>query len=130
MRQAQRRYLREFVPAMAAYVIVLFLSTWSLRHADATVLRALLALAPMVPVALAGRAVMRFVRGCDELDRKILLEAFSLAALVITFGTFSLGLLAAAGVLVIRGDHALIWILPVYCGLYGLFACIARRRYR
>ena len=63
MRQAQRRYLREFVPAMAAYVIVLFLSTWSLRHADATVLRALLALAPMVPVALAGRAVMRFVRG-------------------------------------------------------------------
>ena len=65
-----------------------------------------------------------------ELDRKILLEAFSLAALVITFGTFSLGLLAAAGVLAIRGDHALIWILPVYCGLYGLFACIARRRYR
>src|SRR5690554_1278096 len=130
MRHVQRRYMREFLPAMAAYVVVLMLSVWGMRHVEATVLRALVALAPMVPVALAGRAVVRFARGCDELDRKILLEAFSLAALVLTLGTFSLGLLANAGVLDVRGDLALIWILPVYCGLYGLFACIARRKYR
>lgn len=129
MRQVQRRYNREFLSAMTAYVVVLLLSVWGLVHVEAAVPRALLALAPMVPIALSGRAVLRFVRDCDELHRKILLEAFSLAALVITLGTFSLGLLATAGVVSIRADLALIWILPIYCGLYGLFACIARRRY-
>jgi len=129
MRPVGRRYMHEFVPAMAAYVVVLFLSTWALRHVEATALRVLLALAPAVPVAAAARAVLRFVRGSDELDRKILLEAFALAALVLTLGSFSLGLLVMADVIPMRADMALLWILPVYCLLYGAFAAIARRRY-
>ena len=129
MRPVARRYMHEFVPAMAAYVVVLFLSTWALRHVEATALRVLLALAPAVPVAAAARAVLRFVRGSDELDRKILLEAFALAALVLTLGSFSLGLLVRADVIPMRADMALLWILPVYCLLYGAFAAIARRRY-
>lgn len=129
MRPVARRYMQEFLPAMAAYVVVLFLSTWALRNVEATALRVLLALAPAVPVAAAARAVLRFVRGSDELDRKILLEAFALAALVLTLGSFSLGLLVMADVLPMRADMALLWILPVYCLLYGAFAAIARRRY-
>lgn len=129
MRPVGRRYMHEFVPAMAAYVVVLFLSIWALRHVEATALRVLLALAPAVPVAAAARAVLRFVRGSDELDRKILLEAFALAALVLTLGSFSLGLLVMADVIPMRADMALLWILPVYCLLYGAFAAIARRRY-
>ena len=129
MRPVARRYMQEFLPAMAAYVVVLFLSTWALRHVEATALRVLLALAPAVPVAAAARAVLRFVRGSDELDRKILLEAFALAALVLTLGSFSLGLLVMADVIPMRADMALLWILPVYCLLYGAFAAIARRRY-
>lgn len=129
MRPVGRRYMHEFVPAMAAYVVVLFLSTWALRHVEATALRVLLALAPAVPVAAAARAVLRFVRGSDELDRKILLEAFALAALALTLGSFSLGLLVMADVIPMRADMALLWILPVYCLLYGAFAAIARRRY-
>ena len=34
MLHVHRRYLREFLPAMAAYVVVLLLSIWGLRHAD------------------------------------------------------------------------------------------------
>src|SRR5690606_1496527 len=129
MRPVGRRYMHEFVPAMAAYLVVLFLSPWALRHVEATALRVLLALAPAVPVAAAARAVLRFVRGSDELDRQILLEAFALAALVLTLGSFSLGLLVMADVIPMRADMALLWILPVYCLLYGAFAAIARRRY-
>lgn len=129
MHHVQHRFRRGFLSAMAAYVVVLLLSLWGLVHVEATVPRALLALAPMAPLGLAGRAVLRFVRDCDELHRKILLEAFSFAALVMTLGTFSLGLLAITGVASIRADLALILILPVYCGVYGLSAAIARRRY-
>lgn len=129
MRPVACRYMKEFLPAMAAYVVVLMLSVWALRHVEATGLRVLLALSPAIPVAAAARAVVRFVRGSDELDRKILLEAFALAALVLTLGSFSLGLLVMADVVRIRADTALVWILPAYCLLYGAFAAIARRRY-
>lgn len=130
MRHVHRRYLREFLPAMAAYVAVLLLAFWALVRVEATVLRVLLALAPVVPMALAGRAVLRLVRDSDELQQKILLEAIALAALALTLGSFSLGLLVSAGVLPMRADMALIMVLPTYCLLYGLFACIARRRYQ
>lgn len=127
---AARRYLREFLPAMAVYVMVLLGSVWALRHVDAPVGRILLALAPVLPVVFAARALLRFVRDCDELQRRILLEAFALAALVLTLGSFSLGLLVSAGALRIRADLALIMVLPAYAGLYGLFACLTGRRYR
>jgi len=129
MRPVARRYMKEFLPAMAAYVVVLMLSVWALRHVEATALRVLLALAPAIPVAAAARAIVRFVRGSDELDRRILLEAFALAALVLTMGAFSLGLLVMADVVRMRAGAVLVWILPVYCLLYGVFAAIARRRY-
>ncbi|NLB57807.1 MAG: hypothetical protein GX805_04970 [Gammaproteobacteria bacterium] len=129
MQQIARRYRREFGWSMAAYVVVLFLSIWALNHVDATALRVLLALAPVVPVAGAGRAIMRFVRDSDELQRRIMLEGAALGALVLTMGSFSLGLLVSAGLLPMRADLALIMILPAYSGLYGLFAGLAARRY-
>lgn len=125
----QRRYMREFLPAMAAYVVVLLLSVWALQHVQATALRVLLALAPAVPVAIAGRAVLRFVRDSDELQQRILLEAGALAALVLTMGSFSLGLLVMAKVLPMRADMALIMVLPTYSTLFGLFTGLAQRRY-
>ena len=129
MHHVHRRYILEFLPAMAAYVVVLMLSVWALHHVEAPALRVLLALAPAVPVVMAGRAVLRFVRDSDELQRRIMLEAGALAALVLTMGSFSLGLLVMAKVLPMRADMALIMVLPAYSALFGLFNCLAQRRY-
>ena len=129
MRNVHHRYAREFLPAIAAYVVVLLLSVWALRHVEATALRVLLALAPAVPVVMAARAVLRFVRDSDELQRRIMLEAGALAALVLTMGSFSLGLLVMAKVLPMRADMALVMVLPAYSGLFGLFTGLAQRRY-
>lgn len=130
MQHVHRRYLREFLPAMAVYVVVLILSVRALHQVDATALRVLLALAPAVPVAAAARAVLRFVRDSDELQRRIMLEASALAALVLTLGCFSLGLLVSAEVLRIRTDMGLMMVLPSYAVLHGLFAFLTQRRYR
>lgn len=130
MRTHHRRYLRDFVLAMTAYVCVLITSIWTLRHVDSNALRAALALAPAVPVVAVARAILHFVHASDELDQKILLEAFSLAALALTLGSFSLGLLVTAQVVSIGAGTALLWILPTYCFLYGMFVALARWRYR
>ena len=39
----RRRYLREFLPPMAAYVLLVLLSVWLLKRVDAAPLRALIA---------------------------------------------------------------------------------------
>jgi chromate transport protein ChrA len=130
MHSIQRRYRREFFPAMAAYVVVLFLSMYALRAVDATWARAILALLPAVPVVFVARAVLRFVRDSDEMQRRIQLESFAQASLVLTLGSFALGLLVLAGVLHVNAGLALILVLPAYSFLHGVFACITTRRYR
>lgn len=130
MMRVERRYIREFLPSMAAYCVILTASVYALKFVEAPWGRAALALLPVLPILLAARALLRFVRDCDELQRRIQLEAFALASLVVTVGTFALGLLALAKVIRIDGGTALIWVLPAYTFFYGVFAAYTTRRYR
>jgi hypothetical protein len=130
MQSTERRYRREFFPAMVAYVAVLFLSMYALQSVHAASARAALALLPVVPIMFVARAVLRFVRDSDEMQRRIQLESFAQASLVLTLGCFSLGLLALAGVVRIDAGLALILVLPAYMLVYGVFACLTARRYR
>ncbi|WP_407353396.1 hypothetical protein [Luteimonas sp. R10] len=131
MRTAASRHLtREFLPAMGAYALVLVAVTFALRHLDTPVPRAVLALLPLLPIGFAARAMLRYVRRCDELQRRIELEGMGLAALLLCLGAFALGLLARANVLDVDGTVVLVWILPVYVLLYGACKSAAARRYR
>jgi hypothetical protein len=133
MRAIKRRYLREFIPAMAAYVVVVLASTWLLRHhldGGSLALRIVLALLPVLPLGWAMGAIVRLIRGSDELERQIELEAVSIAALLTGMGFFSAGLLASAKIIALDGDAVAIWVWPVLCLSYGLAKCIAMRRYR
>ncbi|QDH71605.1 hypothetical protein [Marilutibacter alkalisoli] len=125
-----RRYLREFIPAMTGYVVVLLASVHALRAVDSPLARAAIALLPVIPIGFAARALLRFVRDSDELQRRIQLEAFALASLVLTLGAFSLGLLGRAVLQPLDGATVLIWILPLYALLYGVFAAVTSRRYQ
>lgn len=130
MRPVYRTYTRRMLLAMLAYVVVLFTAIFALRWVESTALRGLIILTPILPIGFAARAMLRLLRDSDELERRIALEALALAALLLTLGTFALGLLARAGVLVVDGTVALIWILPTYMLLYGACAHLAKRRYR
>ena len=48
MRTLARRYVREFGGAMLAYTLLMMLAVRALRHAEATWLRAALALLPVI----------------------------------------------------------------------------------
>ena len=72
----------------------------------------------------------RHVRACDELEQRIELESLAVAALLLTFGTFALGLLSKARVVSIDGTVALVWILPLFILLHGVCRHLAHRRYR
>ena len=131
MRPVHRRYLREFIPAMTAYVLLILGSVYWLRVGHPTgYWRAAIALLPVLPIVLAMRAIVRVIRDSDELERRIELEAVAISALLVGTSFFSAGLLAAAHVIALEGDDVAIWVLPALCGIYGLAKCWAVRRYQ
>jgi hypothetical protein len=125
----RRRYLREFMPAMAVYVVAVLLSTWLLRRVDVPVVRALVALMPVPAIALAMRAIVRYIRDSDELQRRIELEAVSIATAFVSLSYLAAGFLQSARVIDIPANVAMIWVFPLVCLTYGVAKLAVMRRY-
>jgi hypothetical protein len=115
---------------MAGYVIALGASLWLLRIVEEPVLRAMLALLPVPPVALAVRAIIRHIRDSDELQRRIELEAVSVATALVSMLYFAGGLLQMAKVIDIPSGQAMFWVFPMICMTYGLAKAFVAGRYR
>ena len=126
----RRRYLREFLPAMAGYVIGLFVSLLLLKRVDEPALRALIALVPVAPVVLVVRAIIRYIRDADELQRQIELESVSLATALVSMLYLAGGFLQMASVIDIPSGVAMFWVFPLVCLSYGLVKTVVARRYR
>lgn len=127
--EQRRRYLREFLPAMLAYVVAVIASVSLLKHVDEPVLRAMVALMPVPPIAFAMRAMVRRIRDADELQRQIELEALSVATLLVSLGYLTAGFLQKAGVIDVPSSVAMIWVFPLVCVVYGFAKILVNRRY-
>jgi hypothetical protein len=128
MRAEARRYAREFFPAMLAYVLILLLVWPLVDQVHGTAARVAIALLPVLPVAFLVRAMVRLILASDELERRLQLEAISIASLSVGLLTFSAGFLQAAGLLHLKAG--LMLVLPALFAAYGLAMWWARRRYR
>lgn len=127
MREPQRRYLREFMPAMIAYFIILFSIIPMLKHVHTAPLKALLALLPVVPIVFVMRAVLRLLQGSDELEQKQQLEAISIAAMTVTLLSFAAAFLQTVDLLPIK--NPLMLVLPAMFGTYGVALLWVRHKY-
>jgi len=125
----RRRYMRELLGSMGAYVAVLFASAWLLKRVDEPLLRMLLAIAPVPPIALALRAMVRYIRDTDELQRRIELEAVSIATAFVSMLYMTGGFLQSAKVIDVPSAAAMIWVFPLVCFSYGVARALVARRY-
>jgi len=131
MRPVHKRYLRELIPTMVAYVVLLFLSVGWLRTLEGTVPRTLVTLLPVIPVAFLIRAIVRVIRDQDEFERQVDFESIAIAGGIGTFGFFTYGMLLNAQVIPAPPAEAVaIWVLPVFMGTFGVAKCFIHRRYR
>lgn len=126
----RRRYTREFLPPMLGYVVAVLLSMWLLKRVEDPALRAIVALLPVPPVALAMRAIMRYIRDADELQRRIELEAVSIATALVSLLYLAGGFLQIAKVIDVAAGAAMIWVFPLICLTYGLVKVGVGRRFR
>ena len=126
----QRRYLHELLPAMAAYLLALFASVWLLKRVDEPALRACIALLPVPPIAMAMRAIVRYIRDVDEMQQRIELEAVSIATALVSLLYLAGGFLQSAKVIDIPATEAMIWVFPLVCLVYGLAKLFVLRRFQ
>ena len=127
---AGRRYIRALWPALIGYSLALFLSLWLLRRGiDPLPLRALVAVLPVLPLALMMRAALRYLREIDELQRRIETEAIGIASLLVSLLYFAGGLLQKAKVVDLDAAMAMIWVFPLLCAVYGIAKMVLTRRY-
>src|SRR4030088_2558584 len=121
-----RTSVKEFAAAFRAFFVVLPASIVVIQHHPHVWWRFPVALAPLVPMLLLLRAVVRFVRGMDELQRRIQLDALAFASAGSVLLTFTYGLLENVGFPHL--SYGYVW--SVMSALWGIGTVVAKRRYR
>lgn len=121
-----RRYLIDLFSGLAIYAVLLFGSIWTLQRTSfPPALQIVIAIIPMLGALVVTAAVLKHWREMDEMMRRIQIEAFAVAAIIVALGCFTLGFLENAGF----ERVSMIWVFPAQIGLWGLVAPIVRRRY-
>lgn len=123
---AKRRYFLELGGALVAYVIVLIASIHLLNGGLPNPWRTVVALTPVIPVALVFVAVARFMLSIDELQRQIQLESMAFAAGFTALAAVTYGFLESAGL-----PRPSAWLTyTVVMVAWGLSVPIVTRRYK
>ncbi len=124
---AGRRYRVHVFVAMLLYMALVATTVHLLKAGVAGPLRLVLALLPVLPIVWVMAAVIRYLGQADELQRRVHLEALSIAAGVIAFLSLTYGFLEDFAGL----PHISAWWGFVVTDIaWGLAACILWRRYR
>ena len=127
---AGKRYIGALLPIMVGYSLILSASIWLIKRGIESVpLRALVAVLPVIPLALMMGAALRYLREIDELQRRIETESIGIASLLTSLLYFGAGLLQQARVIDVGAGVAMIWVFPLLCLIYGIAKMILTRRY-
>ena len=128
MDKAGRTYLARFVGTLTTYVIVLLASVLILRSFPdpGAVWRIPVALLPVVPAIVLIMVFVRQLRGMDELQRSIQLEALAIGFGGTAVLTFGYGFLQGVGFPLLNWT----FVFPLMIGLWGIGVAIAGRRYQ
>lgn len=133
MKSADKNFIRHSLITMSAYVAVTYASKIALRGlaTDWPVLaKATLAITPVVPIIYFLKAYVRYLSECDELIRRIELEAIGLSTMVVALLFLSLSLLGHAKIIALDGNYVANWAFPLLCLFYCLTRWLASRRYQ
>lgn len=124
-RAAARRYMWEFLPAAAAYLVIFFgVTTWiDLENGDS--LNVLWALLPVVPVVWMIVSVIRHVRRIDEFQRALVLQSFALGFGAAMLTAVVIALVGLTGIVVVGAEW---YVFIVGMGTWGVASMVSTRR--
>lgn len=127
---AYKIYMRTMWRTMAIYIVLLGIGGVANLYPMPVALRAVLAVAPVVPLGWLLFAHLRYLRGIDEMQRRIELESIGIAAMVTAIAYMAAGFLQSAKVIHIDGALAMLLMFPMLCVTYGIGKFFVARHYR
>jgi hypothetical protein len=95
-RRRQRAYLKEFAPAMALYVVAVFVT--ATIGVDTVAKQALFVSATFVPALMQVAVIVRHLKRLDEFERVVTYRAMAISFGVAMVVSIFIALLASAGV--------------------------------
>lgn len=119
------RYLRELFLSIALYGALLMLSLFLVNRVPEGVAQWLVMAIPLPAILLVAVAVIRHIRGSDELESRMTIEAMAIGFAIGSLATFSYGLLQIAGAPQL--SWTLVW--PVYGVGWIIGTVVTRMRY-
>lgn len=126
-KQVQRRYVRDLIWAMTAYILILIVSLTVLRQFEfSKTLQILISLSPAIPVAFVILAIMRMLLDSDELQQRIQLSATAFSAALTGFITFSYGFLENVGL----PKFSTFLVFPMLILIWGISLGYFTRKYQ
>lgn len=121
-RTANRRYLYVFWPSMAAYVAIIFATSYFIDKETAPLwLKVAGALAATLPILGALWAILRLVRETDEYTRLRQLTALAQGGAITAGIAFLVGFLQIFNVV---GSVDIFWLGTLFFLSYGLSVCL------
>lgn len=127
---ALRRYYRVSILPSVLFLALVCVQKWASRQADlAAPLRAAFALAPVLALAWMFAVYLRFLRECDELERRIELGALAWAAGITLHAVLATLFLLDAGVIDSSAKHVVGVLGLVLVGSYAAVRAWLHRRY-
>lgn len=96
--------------AVALYVLMVVLARWGVPQAASPALVVVLGLLPLLAMGLFVAATLLRLRQLDELMRKLEVESWALAALLVSQGYFAAWVLLKLGLVQIDAGNALLWL--------------------
>lgn len=130
MHTRNKNYQRNFMLAMAAYVVVVLVVWPMARTTPQFFLKVLYALTPMLPLSYAIWLMARKIWYSDELEQRTHLVGLGFATIVVSIFSMVGGFLANAKVLSLDAcAELLLWVFPVLMMSYGIGQIWVRRQY-
>ena len=127
---ALRRYYRASVWPSLAFIALAALHEWTAHQSGlALLLRVAIALAPALAMAWMFAAYLRFLRDCDELERRIELGALAWAAGIVLQAAMAALFLLDASLVDWPARHVAAWLCLLLVISYALLRGWLHRRY-
>lgn len=127
---ALQKYYRASVWPGLLFLLLAFLHEWVARHTGvAAPLRLAASIAPVAGMAWLFGVYLRFLRDCDELERRIELSALAWAAGIAMHGTMAVLFLLDAGLLQLPAQRVAVGILVLLLGSYAVIRMSLHHRY-
>lgn len=126
-KEAKKRYMRVFVPAMIGYILSICGASIVLGDGDsATPLAFTLALIPALFVFIFMWAQARWVQEIDEFMRMLQIKALMWGVMATTAATTAWGLFEFYTPV---PKLPIFYVLPIFYGVYGIASGIIHKRY-